>query len=390
MPDSQDHMAGDILISQGDQGNCAFYIENGEVEITRKSPAGHQINAGRCGAGEIIGEMGLLTDHEHTTTACATTECTLTPLDRQDFNRRLQNAEPLIQHTLAHMINQYRLARETSHHTQSGNKTSNEDEDKALAAEFEKALGGNDLSLVYQPIFELASGRIEGVEALMRWHHPEWGTISPGRFIPVAEATGLIVDASQWVLNQACKTLKRLESRIGYNKSRYMSVNFTSKDFAEASFIETLYDIISTQDVMPRQINLEITEETLMSDPDNARESLKLCSKAGLGIAIDDFGLGDHPLNDLDSFAINTLKIDKTFIRDMTNASAAYELVEAMITLARSLDMMSIGEGVEYAEEADILNELGCDSAQGFYYAKPMPERELTDFMRIRPNKSTA
>jgi len=248
-------------------------------------------------------------------------------------------------------------------------------------AEFAHALKNGQLSLNYQPIVDLKDGHVRGFEALMRWNHPVHGFIGPNIFIPVAVESGLIIAASKWALKESCRALKRIEGRIGQVKNLYMSVNFTASDFAEDSFLEDLYQIISASDVLPTQIQLEITEELLMSAPEEAAKTLSLCRKAGLKIAVDDFGTGTASMNFLQSFPIDTVKLDRVFIRGIMTDDARREEAKPILSLSQSRNLSITAEGIEEKDEALTLKELGCNTAQGYYFAKPMPEKEVVELL---------
>ena len=250
-----------------------------------------------------------------------------------------------------------------------------------IGHEFENALFKGQVSLNYQPIVDLNSGQVRGFEALMRWNHPEHGFIPPGSFIPVAVETGLIVAASKWALKESCRALKRIEGRIGQNKNLYMSVNFTATDFAEDSFLEELYQIISASDVLPTQLQLEITEELLTSQPESVQKTLELCRKAGLKIAVDDFGTGTASLNFLQSFPIDTIKLDRKFIREMIAQPDKLEEAKPILSISQTRNLTITAEGVEEKAEALLLKDLGCNTAQGYYFAKPMPEKDVIDLL---------
>lgn len=250
-----------------------------------------------------------------------------------------------------------------------------------IGNEFENALFKGQVSLNYQPIVDLRSGHVRGFEALMRWNHPEHGFIPPGSFIPVAIETGLIIAASKWALKESCRALKRIEGRTGQDKNLYMSVNFTASDFAEETFLDDLYQIISVSDVLPTQLQLEITEELLKSQPESVHKTLGLCRQAGLKIAVDDFGTGTASLNFLQSFPIDTIKLDRKFIRDMMTDPEKLEEAKPILSLSQTRNLTITAEGVEEKEEAMILKDLGCDTAQGYYFAKPMPEKDVVDLL---------
>jgi EAL domain-containing protein (putative c-di-GMP-specific phosphodiesterase class I) len=161
-----------------------------------------------------------------------------------------------------------------------------------------------------------------------------------------------------------------------------MSVNFSSTDFASENFIDHLYNIISESDVLPTQVRLEITERLLIQQPDNAKAMLQMCKDAGMGIAIDDFGTGYSSLSYLYYFPIDTLKVDQSFVRAMQRDEKSLELVKSIVGLGKNMKMSIIAEGVETVEEARLLQDMGCDKVQGYYFAKPMPEKDVIEFLR--------
>lgn len=384
---------GDIIMRQGDRGDCAYVIESGRVEILLERPDGKKQSVGTRGAGTIIGEMSLVDNAPRTATVQAIEDCTMLEITQEDFSRRLQNADPVLRMTTQVILTRYR---DTLTRADISGENRNwppaeaielnyaEEADAVegikLTNELSTALETNQLSLNYQPIIDLKSGRVRGFEALMRWEHPKRGFISPGIFIPIAEESGLIVNASQWALKEACEALRRMEGRIGQDSDLFMGVNFSSRDFASENFVDNVYNTISASDVKPQQLHIEITERMLMEQPDKAKETLEMCQKAGMSIAIDDFGTGYSSLSYLHYFPIDTLKIDQSFVRDMNKDDGTYELIKSIIALAKNMKMKTIAEGAETKEEAKELKELGCDMVQGYYFAKPMPEIDATSF----------
>jgi len=384
--------AGDIIMRQGEHGDCAYIIEKGLVEILIEKSNGLIQRVGTRGAGTIIGEMAMVDNEPRIATIKAMEECSLLEITRSDFSRRLKNADPVLQITTQVILTRYRdmLTRATIMKEAAGYPTpeelergyleqANTIETIKMANEFRAAIGTDQLSLHYQPIMNLVNGHVDGFEALMRWNHPEKGPISPAVFIPIAEDTGLIVEASRWALREACRALRRIESKVGLDRSLFMSVNFSSTDFAEENFLDQLYTILSETDVEPSKVHLEITERLLMNQPQNAKETLTMCRKAGLGIAIDDFGTGYSSLSYLHYYPIDTLKIDQSFIRNMLQDKTSLELVKSIIALGKNMNMKIIAEGVEHAEEAQILMEMGCERAQGYHFSRPHSEKDITD-----------
>ena len=247
------------------------------------------------------------------------------------------------------------------------------------------ALASRQLSLNYQPIVNMKTRVVDGFEALMRWTHPTLGAISPGVFIPLAEQSGLIVDASKWALREACRALKRIEGRAGRDKNLYMSVNFTPSDFSQDTFIFDLYNIMSESDVLPNQIQLEITESLMLNQPENALSSLTMCRKAGMKISVDDCATVQKDLSYLSKYPIDSLKIDQMYIRKMLDDPEIARLVDWIIKTAEVMGKVPIAEGVETELEADALVLAGCTFAQGYLFAKPLPEKEVTEYLLKSP-----
>lgn len=385
---------GDTIMRQGDQGESAYIIEKGRVEILIEKANGVVQRVGTRGPGTIIGEMAIVDNEPRIATIKAIEDCSLLEITQADFNRRLKTADPVLQITTQVILTRYRdmlMRTAILKEKESSTYPTPEDLERGymeqlnavetitMANEFRAAIGTEQLSLHYQPIMNLNTGLVDGFEALMRWNHPEKGPISPGIFIPVAEDSGLIVEASRWALRESCRALKRMEARVGLERDLFMSVNFSSTDFAEENFLDTLYTILSETDVAPHKVHLEITERLLMNQPQNAKETLTMCRKAGLGIAIDDFGTGYSSLSYLHYYPIDTLKIDQSFVRNMLQDKTSKELVKSIIALGTNMNMKIIAEGVEHAEEAVLLKEMGCGHAQGYHFSRPHSEKDITD-----------
>ncbi|HQX26637.1 MAG TPA: EAL domain-containing protein [Alphaproteobacteria bacterium] len=400
IPTKKAFKSGEVIMRQGDPGESAYIIESGRVEILVTGRNGKVQNVGTRGPGTMIGEMALVDNAPRTATVQAVENCVLLEITKEDFSNRLQKADPILRMTSQVILTRYRdtLTRAEISNESSGwppveaqeltyAGQTDAIESVKIANDFRTALEKKQLALHYQPIIDLQKGKVSGFEALMRWNHPERGYISPGLFIPIAEQSGLIVDASRWALREACMALKRIESRAGFSNELSMSVNFSSTDFASEDFIDTIYTTISETDVDPNFVHLEITERLLMGQPDNAKDTLLMCRKAGIGISIDDFGTGYSSLSYLHYFPIDTLKIDQSFIRDMQKNESSMELVKSIIALGKNMKMHVIAEGVESKDEAKVLRDLGCDFAQGYYFAKPMSETDITKFVNEQGRK---
>ena len=381
-------------MQQGDRGKSAYIIESGRVEIILLKSDGNKQSLGTRGAGAMIGEMALIDSAPRTATIVALEDCQLLEITQDDFSQRLDKADPILKMTTQVILTRYRDTLSRSGLVNEGKpcmlaealeleyaQATSAVESVRIENDFKTALKNGDISLHYQPLISFDSGRIGGFEALMRWDHPELGAISPAQFIPVIEDSGFIVEASQWALKTSLVALKHIEAQTGHD-DYFMSVNFSSHDFASDDFVDSVYDALSVTDVKPQNLHLEITERLLMGQPDQAKDTLEMCREAGMGISIDDFGTGYSSLSYLHYFPIDTLKIDQSFINDMMDDANVMALVKSMLQLSQSMGMRTIAEGVETLEQAHELKRLGCDIAQGYYFAKPMPEKDVVEFVR--------
>lgn len=237
--------------------------------------------------------------------------------------------------------------------------------------EMRKALEHDEFSLHYQPQIESESGKIVGMEALVRWQHPKKGMISAGEFIPLAEETGLITALGEWVLRHACMQLREWLDK-NY-PPLVLSVNISGRQLEDKRFIENIRKILKETNVPTDYLELEITESAVMKKPDEVIPALETLRKQGISLAIDDFGTGHSSLNYLRRFPVNTLKIDRSFVNDISKSPQDSIIINGIIALAKSLHLKVIAEGVETYEQKMYLKEQKCDWLQGYYLYKPMP-----------------
>jgi diguanylate cyclase (GGDEF)-like protein len=249
-----------------------------------------------------------------------------------------------------------------------------------LENDLRHALEHNELELHYQPKVKLFSGKITGMEALVRWKHPTIGMIPPVEFIPLAEETGLIVQLGEWVLNTACKKLKEWES-TGY-KNISIAVNLSAVQFRQNDLLGMIQGIISSTGANPELLELEITESTIMEDLDSASAAMRELHNEGIQISIDDFGTGYSSLNHLKRFPISAVKIDRSFIRDLTKDPDDAAIVGAIISMAHGMGLKIIAEGVETEQQLEYLHRLRCDEIQGFLFSKALPEDEIEELLK--------
>ncbi|MGB3766009.1 MAG: GGDEF domain-containing response regulator [Phormidesmis sp.] len=235
----------------------------------------------------------------------------------------------------------------------------------------------SEFEVYYQPQLNLASGKIEGCEALIRWCHPERGYISPVKFVPLAEETGLIVPIGQWVLETACAQAKRWQGQnLGMH---YISVNISSVQFNQPDLIDSIKSTLASSGLAPQQLELEVTETALMQDAESAIAILTELKALGIRIAIDDFGTGYSSLSYLKQLPIDTLKIDNCFVRGATKDPKNQAILQSTIELAHRLNLSVVAEGIETQEELLLLSQYQCDVLQGYWVGKPMNHRGIEE-----------
>jgi diguanylate cyclase (GGDEF)-like protein len=240
-----------------------------------------------------------------------------------------------------------------------------------IETDLQRAIEHEEFFLVYQPILSLVTNRIVGLEALVRWQHPQRGTIAPIEFIPVAEETGSIVFIGLWVLQHACRQMQAWRQQFPACQSLEISVNLSRKQFSQPNLVEQIDQILQQTGLPPHCLKLEITETTI-TDNTSAAKLLARMKALGVQLHIDDFGTGQSSLSCLHTFPIDTLKVDRSFVHRMTSESENAEIVRTIVTLAHNLGMDAVAEGVETTEQLAQLKALHCDRAQGYLFSKPL------------------
>lgn len=310
----------------------------------------------------------------------ATIGITLFPEDGDSTEKLLQKAEQTMTLAKSRSRNRYQFY------------IASVDSEMRRRRELEKslreALANNELHLVYQPQIDYSDHRVIGVEALLRWQHPQHGFVSPDTFIPLAEQNGTIVAIGEWVLDQACKQLREWHDQ-GFIDLR-MAVNLSSVQLHHAELPRIVNNLLQVYRLPPRSLELEVTETGLMEDITTAAQHLLSLRRSGALIAIDDFGTGYSSLSYLKSLPLDKIKIDKSFVQDLLEDDDDATIVRAIIQLAKSLGMQVIAEGVETIEQEAYIVAQGCNEGQGYLYSKPLPPRELTLFLKQSRRLSAA
>ncbi|MDG4550791.1 MAG: EAL domain-containing protein [Candidatus Contendobacter sp.] len=248
-----------------------------------------------------------------------------------------------------------------------------------LETHLRHAVKQGELELYYQPKWDFRAGAIRGAEALIRWNHPELGQLSPVRFIPIAEDSGLILQLGEWVLRTAVRDIGQLH-RSGFPRLR-VAVNLSARQFRQANLAELVREVLAESAFEPACLELELTETILMNPTDDNLATLKAFKDLGARVAIDDFGTGYSSLSYLQRFPLDVLKIDQTFVKDLPASTSSVAITNAILTLAHGLKLEVVAEGVETVEQLAFLRDHGCDEGQGYYFGRPTPLAEFKDLL---------
>jgi len=302
----------------------------------------------------------------------------LAPNDGQDCQTLLKNASTAL----------YRARQNGGDNYQFYTADMHERALKSLSLEnsLRRGLEREEFVLHYQPQICAETGKLTGTEALVRWQHPELGMVPPLDFIPIAEATGLIVPLGEWILQTAC-VQNAAWQRAGFSPLR-VAVNLSLRQFQQSNLVETISRILTDSKLEPQYLELELTESLLMDNAEATIETLRRLRNLGIKISIDDFGSGYSSLSYLKNLPIDALKIDRTFVTDITADSSNAAIVRTIITLAHNLHLKTIAEGVETEEQSTILANLGCDEMQGYFFSKPLSTDALESFLSGRQSKT--
>lgn len=257
-----------------------------------------------------------------------------------------------------------------------------------LKADLQRGLDDSEFVLYFQPIFDLKSGKVSLVEALIRWKHPERGLVAPDKFISLAEESGLIVPIGEWVMREACKQAAAWHKIEGCEDIS-ITVNLSVRQLQDVSLVNTLTRALLDSGLAAEKLVFEITESMLAIDAERSAGILEQLKTIGVKLAIDDFGTGYSSLSYLKSFPVDAIKIDRSFISELHRSSTSSALVEAVVNLSQALGAYTVAEGIEYADQAAELRKLGCDRAQGFYYCRPLPAPALTALLKEHMDDET-
>lgn len=371
---------GQVLFREGDPPDSAYLIESGGIEV-RARQRGKDVVLSLLGPGDLVGEMAVIDDSPRTATATAIGEAVLFPIDRSQIAERLAATDPIVRSLLEGQLKRYRGAlaalqgqgAETPAAPMSTSERLGVSKIR-LESQLREALAARGLELGLQPLMDVDSGRIAGYEALVRWHHPERGPISPAEFVALAEETSLIVPVGEYVMDAACESVARLVG-AGHGQP-FVAVNVSARQLSHPGLVER---IVARADAarLPRgTLKLEITESQVL-DYDLVGEVISLCHGHGIKVALDDFGTGYSHLAHLHRLDFDVLKVDQAFSRNMVADPRAMAVVEAIVQLGRALQAEIVVEGVETRPQLEALRRLGCHYAQGYLIGRPRTLAEI-------------
>ncbi|MCH8918456.1 MAG: EAL domain-containing protein [Proteobacteria bacterium] len=395
----EEHQPGSTIFREGEPGDCAYVIERGMVRLETLR-RGRKITIANLGEGELFGEMALIDGEVRPSTAVATEETVLVVISLDQLREKLEQADPLLTFFMRNILDRVRATqsrllgdperpdmdrseddaflyndRSLPRHRERAMRT------LKLQGEMNQALERKEFILHFQPILDLKTGTTAGVEALVRWNHPERGLLYPADFIAFAEENGSIIPIGLWVLEKACKTLHIFQAKLDSVNAEapplFMAFNLSSRQFSDIDLVRNISEIIDSTGVNPEQIKLEITETLLMDNPARAAVTLNGIKAMGLEVAIDDFGTGYSSLSYLHRFQIDTLKIDRSFVSTATMNVGSMEVVRAIIGLARNLGLDIVAEGIEQPEQVTLLRDLQCDYGQGYFFSEPVGRDQI-------------
>jgi len=391
---------GEVIFKQGDLGTSAFIIEEGRVEVSI-THNGKKTVLAEYNGGDLFGEMSLIDETTRAATATALEPTKVVAIYRSIFDKALDSVHPvvsLMMHTIMYQRRQTNPSLLSKAETDKFYAELKKNDLKYQHAhaetvnlvmaesELSDAIDDSQFELYYQPITSLFNNQITGIEALIRWNHPEGDVITPAEFMPIAEKTSLIKKLGEFIIDSACQQLNKLTQELPDvytdNPDFFVSINLSAQQFIYSDLLDQVKTSIESHKVSPTHIMFEITESILMVEPETAQRVLDDFKQQGFRIAIDDFGKGYSSMSYLHSFPIDIVKIDRSFIESMHTNATSMAVVQAIIGLAKAIDLNVIAEGVETEAQFNGAKSLGCDQAQGYYLYKPMPYAEMIDLLK--------
>ena len=396
----QQFKAGDIIFNEGDIRDNAFILESGSVDIIRGLGTEKEINHATLKTGDLFGEMALIEPGLRSASAIAKDTTVTYVISSDVLEDRLQGLDPVVTSLFSMLIERYRFSRIESEmnpndevfgralsgagrafHSPStltdfATRKTDALKELALEQEIRRALDKGHFKPYLQPIVSLADNHIIGFETLIRWHHPERGLIMPDEFIPVAERMNLIQAIDRKMLECACDIIPQMHKLVRDVDKPFISVNLSGVNFDDESLVFGIAEVIKNAKIDPSHIKLEITESAFIGNADKAAKILEGLKAIGVTIDLDDFGVGYSSLGYLHKFAIDGIKIDRSFTARARDNKKSMDIVSAIVGLANTFGLGVIAEGIETQADIDGLVKIGCKEGQGYLFDKPLTVEE--------------
>ena len=374
--------AGDCIFREGDKGDVAYIVDYGVVEISSIIDDQYTI-LNTLKTGEMFGELALVDGSPRSASAYAKTDVLLTVVTNEQVRSRIDDADPILKLLLMVVMKYFRSETDRVRTTLIDTNFFSIELRKQkyqtkiiqaidlirLESDLRNGFKEGELKTFFQPIVDLKTNLIVGFEILLRWFSGSRGFISPGVFIPLAESTSLIIPIGEWIFDEALKTIEKIKAETGCDI--FLSVNIAEKQIYDPNFLQIIKEKITHSSVKPGQIKLEILERSLL-EGEIASALVESCRDFGLPLVIDDFGTGYANLAYLARFQFDTVKIDKCFIDSLERNSKDQIICRTLISLSQGLNMTTVAEGIENKQQLDILNDLGCDFGQGYFFSPPI------------------
>lgn len=373
--------AGERIFTEGDVPDVAYLIESGRIEVWATQDD-KRLTLSFLGAGEILGEMAVIDRAPRSASADAITEVTVTEIRADQLRERLDEADPVLRGLLIGLLSRYRRGLRAARVGVLEDQEPIADErliidqkrrvaDKIrLERELLEALDREELRVVFQPIMDLQEHKIAGYEALVRWDHPTRGPVSPAEFIALAEETSLIVPVGRYALRRSCQLLSELDRRLDSSFRPWVAVNISARQSLVPDFADLLASSAAEVGLAPSRLKAEITE-SLALDYERVQVLIARCRWHGIGVSLDDFGTGHSGLGHLHRLEFDTIKLDQSFVRPLPGDRKAAALVRGIATMLHGMGAEMVAEGVETAEQATALKNLGVRYLQGWLVGKP-------------------
>lgn len=388
---------GETIFEEGSSSDTAYIIESGLIEIF-VGTGDEAVQLSVLGPGDLFGEMGLIDSFPRSASARAMCHSRCIVISAAQIAERIEASNPLVKLIMSISLHRNRAYNSYFKSVMNSSqvvlpspavtaKTYAKDlqhrkilEEIKLESDLQGAVRNNELQPYYQPLFDLQTNEVVGFESLLRWQSPDRGMVPPQQFIALAEETSLIVPIGDWILEQACLDLRRFQCQWdGSGRSPrelFISVNIAVRQFQEPDFCAKLLALVDRYQVKAENLKLEVTERIFLAEAE-AISAIGQCRAAGFQVSLDDFGTGYSSLNYLERCEIDSLKIDQSFTQKICTSPRAKVIVGAIINIAQDLGLPTVAEGIETPEQRQMLQDMGCDIGQGYWFSQPLPVRDI-------------